>query len=226
MKKLLIFTFLILSNLSFSYPIQKGIASFYAKKFHGKVTASGETYDMYSLTAAHRTLPMGTLVEVTNLENNKKVVVKINDRGPFKKDRIIDLSYAAAKKLDMIEKGTVKVAIRPLSPDFLIDKIIKDTTKEKMKKEVKDSTLAILKDSLFSVYTVQIAAFQNPKSAYEFFQSLQLFLKNVYINGPDNNKKLYKIQCGSFFNIEEAKSFLEVIKNIGYKNAFVTKVVG
>lgn len=227
MKKFFFLFFLFSFNLVFAYPVQKGVASYYAKKFHGKITASGEPYNMYSLTAAHRTLPMGTLVEVTNLSNNKKVVVKINDRGPFKKDRIIDLSYAAAKKLDMIKKGTANVVLKPLSPDFLINKVNEEKETKKIAEEAqKDSTLTMLKDSLFSVYTVQIAAFKNPKAAYEFYQSLQIFLKNIYINGPDNNKKLYKIQCGSFFKVDEARSFLQVIQNIGYKNAFVTKVSG
>ena len=83
--------------------VEEGMASWYGKKFHGKKTASGERFNMYELTAAHRTLPFGTKVKVTNLENNKSVVVRINDRGPHVKGRIIDLSYAAAKKIDMIE---------------------------------------------------------------------------------------------------------------------------
>jgi rare lipoprotein A len=86
-----------------------GIASFYGKKFHGRKTASGETYDMYKLTAAHRTLPFGTKVKVTNLLNGRSVVVRINDRGPFKKDRIIDLSFEAARRLGI--GGTAKVKL-------------------------------------------------------------------------------------------------------------------
>ena len=89
----------------------RGIASWYGRQFHGRSTASGETFDMYGLTAAHRNLPFGTRVKVTNLENKKSVVVRINDRGPWIKGRIIDLSYAAAKKIGMIEKGVVKVRV-------------------------------------------------------------------------------------------------------------------
>ncbi len=91
---------------------QVGIASWYGKKFHGKQTASGEKFDMHKLTAAHRSLPFGTKVKVKNLDNGKKVVVRINDRGPFKKGRIIDLSYAAAKKIGMIKAGCARVKIR------------------------------------------------------------------------------------------------------------------
>ncbi len=92
----------------------EGIASFYATKFHGRKTANGETYDMHDLTAAHRTLPFGTVVRVTNLKNEKTVQVRINDRGPFVKNRIIDLSYAAAQKLDMVRSGTARVRLEVL----------------------------------------------------------------------------------------------------------------
>ena len=89
-----------------------GNASWYGKKFHGRVTASGERYDMHELTAAHPKLPFGTRVRVTNLDNGQVVVVRINDRGPFVKERIIDLSYAAAKKIDMLQAGVAKVGLQ------------------------------------------------------------------------------------------------------------------
>jgi rare lipoprotein A len=90
---------------------ERGIASWYGKKYHGRHTASGERYDMHAMTAAHPTLPFGVLVEVTNLENKRKVRVRINDRGPFVDGRIIDLSYAAARKLEMVEQGIARVRI-------------------------------------------------------------------------------------------------------------------
>lgn len=89
----------------------RGIASYYADKFHGNKTSSGEIFDMNGFTAAHRTLPFGTKVKVTNLKNGKSVVVKINDRGPFKEERIIDLSKAAAETIDIINDGTAEVEI-------------------------------------------------------------------------------------------------------------------
>ena len=88
-----------------------GIASWYGEEFHGRPTSSGEIFDMYKLTAAHKELPLGTRVLVTNLKNRKRVVVKINDRGPFVQGRIIDLSYGAAKKIGMLADGVVKVRI-------------------------------------------------------------------------------------------------------------------
>jgi len=91
---------------------QRGTASWYGSKFHGRRTSSGEPYDMHLATAAHKTLPLPTYAEVTNLDNGKKVIVKINDRGPFKSDRLIDLSYGAALRLDMLGSGTAPVEVR------------------------------------------------------------------------------------------------------------------
>ena len=95
---------------------KKGIASWYGKKFHGKRTSSGETYDMYQMSAAHKTLPLPSYVRVTNLKNNKKIVVRVNDRGPFVDDRIIDLSYVAARKLDLVRPGTGPVLVEAILP--------------------------------------------------------------------------------------------------------------
>ena len=96
--------------------VEKGIASWYGTKFHGRRTSSGETYDMYAMTAAHKNLPLPTYVEVTNLKNGKKIIVKVNDRGPFHENRIIDLSYTAATKLDIVKNGTGLVEIRAVGP--------------------------------------------------------------------------------------------------------------
>ncbi len=93
---------------------QTGIASWYGREFHGLATSSGEPYNMHAMTAAHTTLPIPTWVEVTNLDNGKRVVVKVNDRGPFVDNRLIDLSYAAAQALDMVRNGTARVEVRAL----------------------------------------------------------------------------------------------------------------
>jgi len=94
--------------------LYEGIASYYADQYHGRKTSSGEVYDMNALTAAHREWPFGTRVRVTNLENGRDVTVRINDRGPFKEERIIDLSLAAAKQIGLIASGTVRVRIEVL----------------------------------------------------------------------------------------------------------------
>ncbi|HEX6852699.1 MAG TPA: septal ring lytic transglycosylase RlpA family protein [Candidatus Polarisedimenticolaceae bacterium] len=90
---------------------ETGLASWYGKAHHGQRTASGERFDMHALTAAHRTLPFGTIVRVTDLEGGNSVNVRINDRGPFRRDRIIDLSYEAARKLGVVARGTARVEI-------------------------------------------------------------------------------------------------------------------
>ena len=94
--------------------VLRGVSSWYGPNFHGKLTANGEVYDMYELSAAHKSLPIPCYVKVTNLSNGKSLIVRVNDRGPFKKGRIIDLSYAAAKKLDIIEKGTAMVFVEAI----------------------------------------------------------------------------------------------------------------
>ena len=95
---------------------ERGIASWYGTKFHGRRTSSGQAYDMYAMTAAHKTLPLPTYVQVTNLENLRSVVLRVNDRGPFHSNRIIDLSYAAAWKLGILSKGTGYVEVLALDP--------------------------------------------------------------------------------------------------------------
>lgn len=95
---------------------KKGVASWYGKKFHGRPTANGEPYNLYGMTAAHRTLPIPAYVKVTNLNNNRTAIVRVNDRGPFHSDRIIDLSYAAAVKLGFSEQGTAPVFVEVITP--------------------------------------------------------------------------------------------------------------
>jgi len=97
--------------------VQEGRASWYGRKFHGKQTATGEPYDMYAMTGAHKTLPLPSYVRVTNLENGRAVVVRVNDRGPFHSNRIIDLSYAAAYKLGYLQKGSTRVRVETVFPD-------------------------------------------------------------------------------------------------------------
>lgn len=115
-KKILIGVFLLIGLSSQVHAkVQQGLASYYHSKFEGRKTANGERYSNHKLTAAHRTLPIGTRVRVTNLSNNKSVVVRINDRGPFVKNRILDISRAGARELDMEKRGLAKVKIEILA---------------------------------------------------------------------------------------------------------------
>lgn len=97
----------------------QGLASWYGQKFHGRYTSNGEVYDMYAMTAAHKTLPIPSFVKVTNLENGRSIVVKVNDRGPFHEGRIIDLSYAGAVKLDFLHRGTARVEVEDVTPSAI-----------------------------------------------------------------------------------------------------------
>src|SRR5690606_1206077 len=100
---------------------ERGKASWYGKKFHGYHTSNGEIYDMYGMTAAHKTLPLPTYAKVTNLKNGKSIIVRINDRGPFHDDRVIDLSYAAASKLGILENGTADVEVHAIDSPVTIE---------------------------------------------------------------------------------------------------------
>jgi rare lipoprotein A len=144
---------------------EQGMASWYGPGFHGKTTSNKEIYDMHDMTAAHRTLPFGTHVMVTNLENGRSVVVRINDRGPFVNDRIIDLSYAAAQQLDMLGPGVVKVRVEVL-PD-----ISPDPGAQKFSVQVGSFTVksnaAALQDSLKERYAgVYVSTFRTSRQTY------------------------------------------------------------
>lgn len=142
--------------------VQTGLASWYGPGFHGKKTSSGEIFNMYQLTAAHKTLSIGSYVMVTNLKNGKSVRVRINDRGPFVRGRIIDLSYAAAKMIDLIGPGIVPVKVEVLNKGLLD------------KKEISKS--------MERIYAIQVGAFINEKNAIELKKKLSKKYKDVYIN--------------------------------------------
>ncbi|NOR12897.1 MAG: septal ring lytic transglycosylase RlpA family protein [Candidatus Aminicenantes bacterium] len=136
--------------------IQTGLASWYGPNFHGKTTSSREVYNMYDMTAAHRTLPFGTYVMVTNMDNGKSVKVKINDRGPFVEGRIIDLSYAAAQVLDAVGPGVIPVKIE----------ILADESPPKSSQQ----------------YAVQVGSFTNKENARSLQKNLKKAFKEVYVS--------------------------------------------
>jgi rare lipoprotein A len=152
--------------------VQTGLASWYGPNFHGKATSNREVYNMYDMTAAHRTLPFGTYVMVTNMDNSRSVMVKINDRGPFVEGRIIDLSYAAAQVLDAIDPGVIPVKIEvlaDLSPPISTQRyavqvgsfVKKDNARslqKKLKKTYKDIYVSLFKTPTQTYYRVRIKA--------------------------------------------------------------------
>ena len=185
----------------------RGIASWYGPNFHGKKTSNGEYYNMYGLTAAHKTLPMNTMVKVTNLKNGKSVVVRINDRGPFVKNRIIDLSYAAAKKIDMISKGTALVEIEVLGFDNIVSSLVSQTSKE----------------IELSNFGVQIASFRRyegakiTKDKYSLVDGrYKAIIKKFIIDG----KPLYRVWLMGFKSEAEARDFIASNRFLG---AFIVR---
>lgn len=170
MKKILLF--FILSNILLSiYSFeQTGVASWYGPNFHGKKTANGEMFNTNDFTAAHKTLPFGSIVKVISLENNEEAIVRINDRGPFKKDRIIDLSKAAADKLGVLKNGTMNVKL-----------ILLETGNNKYHKYHKDK------------YEIRVASFSNYDNALNLISKLKE--KNISVSLKETNleKTYYRI---------------------------------
>lgn len=181
--------------------IQKGIASWYGPNFHAKLTSNGETYNMYAMTAAHKTLPMNTMVRVDNLENGKSTIVRINDRGPFITGRIIDLSNKAAHAIDMVKKGTVRVNVTVLG----FNAKIAETKSEK------EETATVGK------YLVQVGAFSRIEGANITKRKFESALEdryNVIIKSTDLNR----VYIGGFRSEQEAIDFKE---NNGLNSAMI-----
>jgi len=181
---------------------QQGIASWYGKKFHGRRTSSGETYDMYAMTAAHKTLILPVYVEVTNLGNGKKVVVKVNDRGPFHENRIIDLSYSAATKLDVVAKGTALVKIRVVDPGYTSGQVAE---KRGAPVETRSS------DGSAGDFYIQVGAFSELDNAENLRRKLNAIgdslvkISQVVVD----NRSLYRVRIGPLSDIKYADRIVQ-----------------
>ncbi len=186
--------------------IQEGVASWYGPNFHKKKTANGETYDMYGMTAAHNTIPFDIYVKVTNLENWKSTVVRINDRGPFAKNRIIDLTHTAASKLSMLKNGTAAVRIEALG----------------FKKEMNGKQVFIAPSSysIKGTYTLQVGSFKTRGSAESLAKSIEPDFSNVHITDVEvGGEKYYRVLAGSYKTKEDAESDKERLIKAGYTGA-------
>lgn len=181
-----------------------GIASWYGPNFHGKLTANGEIYDMYEMTAAHRTLPFHSIIKVTNLENGRSVVVRINDRGPYAKGRILDCSKATAKSLGMIDEGTAKVKIEMISLGEIVDRNLASGT----------------------MFAIQVGSFSYSDAARKFLSSLQNrypsqsgYLTSTKVNG----REMHRVRLGPYTTREQAEGMLRKLQKDGYEGLIVTK---
>jgi len=196
--------------------IQRGKASWYGTKFHGNKTANGETYNMYAMTAAHKTLPIPTYVEVKNLDNGKTIIVRVNDRGPFHQGRIIDLSYAAATKLGTIKHGTSNVEIRAINP------------RDEKKKQTLPQTKALIKETLPSpkILTntpslfIQVGAFSSLDNASKVKEYLANTL-NLPVNIKPSSEQpgaLFLVRTGPYSNVKAADVAKLKLQKQGFSN--------
>lgn len=188
-----------------------GRASWYGSDFHGKSTSNGEGYDMYAMTAAHKTLPMNTVVRVTNLDNNLNTVVRINDRGPFVESRIIDLSYAAAKEINLVGKGSANVRLEVLGFEPTGSKTINYT-----------AMAAGPRQEVLTAFAVQIGAFANINGAKETQKKYASFkgYSAIIKDSQYNNDKLFRVWLRGFRSEAEARDFIAQ----GYFNGqFITR---
>lgn len=196
---------------------QTGTASWYGSMFHDRRTSSGEKYDMLAMTAAHKTLPLPTYVEVTNLKNHRQIIVKVNDRGPFASNRIIDLSYVAAKKLGMLGRGTAQVRIRAINPYTFAQKGAKPIGRQI--RRVAPSLAAATRKSTSRaanyVY-LQAGAFKNKAYAVKLKNRLASMLSfPVRISHPAVNSKLYRVQIGPIRDRMSAEKVTKHLRSMG-----------
>ncbi|MEJ2478951.1 MAG: septal ring lytic transglycosylase RlpA family protein [Acidihalobacter sp.] len=190
---------------------KRGVASWYGPKFHGRRTSTGTTYNMYAMTAASRDLPLPTWVRVTNLENGRQVVVKVNDRGPFVPNRIIDLSYAAGKRLDMIRKGTALVEVQAIDPQHPAVN----------PPPPKDAAHGGPVPRLY----LQVGAFASEHNAARF--KAQLAARGlgplvVQAGAGDGGQTLYRVRLGPLADVNALDSATEHMRALGIKGFRVT----
>jgi len=182
--------------------LERGVASWYGPTFHGESTSNGERYDMYAMTAAHKTLPLPTYARVTNLKNGRSVVVRINDRGPFVSNRLIDLSYSAASKLDMLREGTTLVEVKALTIQEPDD-------------------LGRSAEAPPPVLYMQAGAFSDQGNAQRVLQRLRAGgLTGAFIlSPPDGKPPLYRVRLGPINSVPEFDQLAARLKTLGFPDA-------
>lgn len=187
---------------------EEGIASWYGTKFHGRKTSSGEPYNMYAMTAAHKTLPLPTYVEVTHKNNGRKIIVKVNDRGPFHEGRIIDLSYAAARKLGVSGTGTGPVSIRVINTGAL---------------DLKTADVILPESAGKGNIHVQVAAMGTELAAEKMADNLRSKkIPSVRVHVVDNDgAKLYRVRVGPLPDVQLAYKVINDLNGIGLNQARV-----
>lgn len=206
---------------------QIGVASWYGRKFHGRQTALGERYDMYTMTAAHKTLPLPSYVQVRNLKNNRTVVVRVNDRGPFLHNRLIDLSYAAAYKLGMLGSGTAEVEVTAVTPGVkaapttTASTVATEANTEEAGKtppeQAKSGPATVPGTTLY----LQVGAFSAPENAESLRNRLEQadFKPVLVLPFTQNGTQLYRVRIGPLDSIEKSEAINRRLAKIGITHA-------
>jgi rare lipoprotein A len=198
--------------------VERGVASWYGPGFHQVRTSTGEPYDMYAMTAAHKTLPLPAYVRVTNLQNGRSVVVRVNDRGPFVDNRIIDLSYTAASKLDMLRNGTAMVEVRSVEPETAIAPavVVAGAAPDVSTADSGDAPPVVGK-ALF----IQAGAFSDPNNAARLADKLRgggygkVFVRDDQIAG----RRLYRVRIGPVPDVAEFDRIVAALEHVGINDA-------
>jgi len=189
---------------------QRGMASWYGKKFHGRKTSNGEIYNMYAMTGAHKTLPLGTYIRVHNLRNGKKAVIRINDRGPFIRGRIVDLSYTAAKKIGLVGPGTAPVKIVALG-------VPQETVS---RKEPKRTFVPV--NYYVGDFVVQVGAFKERVNAIKLKNKLAPTYKDVHIATYESMQgTFYRVRVARCTTLDEARRYEKMLERDGFPDAIV-----
>lgn len=200
--------------------VERGIASWYGTKFHGRLTSSGEPYDMLAMTAAHKSLPLPTYARVTNLDNGRSVVVKINDRGPFAKNRIIDLSYVAAKKLGITARGTGLVEVRAIDPKQPQATIRTASETPAPKAVAADEKLASATDTP-RVY-LQLGAFQSRENAVRLRDKVaEIPMANVQVQQAGARTPIFRVRIGPLASVDEVDELSNLLERHGLNSSRV-----
>jgi rare lipoprotein A len=189
---------------------ERGVASWYGRDFHGRKTANGEIYNMYAMTAAHKTLPLGTHVRVRNLNNGKTVNVRINDRGPFVRGRIIDLSYEAARRIGLVGPGTAPAEVVALGS-------VKETVVGgKVKRTLVPGNYYV------GDFTIQVGAFQGKENAIKLRDKLAQTYKNAHIVVYESHKgTFYRVRVARCKRLDQARKYEKLLEAAGYPDAIV-----
>ena len=200
---------------------QEGIASWYGTKFHGRRTSSGEPYDMYAMTAAHKTLPIPVYAEVTNLENGRQVIVKINDRGPFHEDRIIDLSYAAAYRLDFHDQGTAPVRVRTIVPGEDDQPTVAEVTPAGATPALLPEEEAIPEAG--SHWFLQVGAFRDAGNARQFRERLNRDAGIDTVDIQRGSGGVHRVRVGPLSSAGEADRMGRRLADIGIDSSLIVQ---